>query len=60
MKVWELMSELAKCPAGMEVYLSRGPDTYCVSLDTVDRERDDEGMYLIGDGSESDDEDAPN
>lgn len=63
MKVWELIAILSTCHAGSEVAVRRGEDTYAVGLKSVDTDSDqqvDGCVHLIGDGSESDDDDVQN
>lgn len=48
MKVWELMAELSKRPAGDDVCVAHSGDSYLVRLESTDS---DEGLvYLYGDG----------
>ena len=60
MKVYELISQLEKLPAGNEVLLRRGFDTWTVGADSLETSESDEYCVLIGDGSESDDGSIPN
>lgn len=55
MKVWELIAELSKAPAGDDVYVSRGEETYIVMAKGVDRDTHEDAVWVFGDSSETDD-----
>lgn len=59
MKVWEVIAQLSECKANADVYVQRGEGKYTVLSSCIDTEASEDVVYLIGDGSDSDDPDQP-
>jgi hypothetical protein len=61
MKVWELIAELSKQPAGDDVSIGNSHDSYLVNVGHVKSE--DGGIFIYGDGkycvTEEDENPAP-